>query len=146
MATTETSIKSTETLQIIPISSPSDSTHQPPLRDNELAHLQMLIREKDTRIEKLTAENQYLHTQIERLDGCMESEIKRSDAMIEQMQAASEKSDKHAQAIIIHLSQQVAQQAEQIEVLQELQGFSGTIRQTVRQLKSRILREPLPAG
>ena len=73
----------------------------------------------------------------------MESEIKRSDAMIEQMQAASEESSKRAQAIIMHLSQQVERQAEQIEILQASQGFSGAIRQTVRQLKSSILRKPL---
>lgn len=146
MAIAETSIKSTETLQIIPLSSPSGPAHQSLLETNELAHLQVLIREKDTRIEKLTDENQYLHTQIERLERHIESEIKRSDAMIEQMQTASEESSKRAQAIIMHLSQQVERQAEQIEIMQESQGFSGAIRQTVRQLKSRILREPLPAG
>ena len=144
MATAETSIKSTGTLQIIPISSQNDSAA--PLQDTELAHLRILVREKAVLIEKLTEENRYLHTQVERLEERMESEIKRSDAMIEQMQVASEASSKRAQAIIIHLSQQVEGQAEQIKILQELQGFSGTVRQTVRQLKSRILREPLPAG
>ena len=146
IAMAETLIQSTEALQIIPISSPNDSAHQPPLRNTELAYLQVLVREKAALIEKLTDENQYLHAQIERLEGRMESEIKRSDAMIEQMQAASEESSKRAQAIIMHLSQQVARQAEQIEILQELQGFSGTIRQTVKQLKSRILRERLAVG
>ena len=144
MAIAETLIRSTETLKIIPISSQNDS--EAPLQDTELAHLRVLVREKDVLIEKLTEENQYLYTQIERMEERMESEIKRSDAMIEQMQAASEASSKRAQAIIIHLSQQVEWQAEQIKILQELQGFSGTVRQTVRQLKSRILREPLPAG
>ena len=147
MAITETSIKSTEVLQIVPISSPSDSAHQPRyIGDTELAHLQVLVHEKDERIEKLTEENRYLQTQIARMEERMESEIERSNAMIEQMQTASEESSKRAQAIIMHLSQQVERQAEQIEILQESQGFSGTIRQTVRQLKSRILREPLPAG
>ncbi len=146
MAITETPIKSTEALQTIPISQSSDSAYQPPLRNTPLAHLQVLVREKATLIEKLTEENRYLQTQIERLEKRMESEIERSDAMIEQMQTASEASSKRAQAIIMHLSQQVERQAEQIEILQESQGFSGTIRQTVRQLKSRILREPLPAG
>ncbi len=142
----ETFMKSTEALQIIPMSSPSDCTHQSSLEDTELVHLQVLVREKAALIEKLTEENQYLYAQIERLEEHIKSEIKRSDAMIGQMQAASEESDKHAQAIIIHLSQQVAQQAEQIEILQELQGFSGAVRQTVRQLKSRMLRERLAAG
>ena len=147
MAIAETSIKSTEVLQIVPISSPSDSAHQPRcIGDTELAHLQVLAREKDERIEKLTEENQYLQTQIERMEERMKSEIERSDAMIEQMQVATEESNKRAQAIIMHLSQQVEQQAEQIEILQELQGFSGTIRQTVRQVKSRITREPLAVG
>ena len=146
MAIAEMPIKSTETLKIIPISSPSDSAHQPPLGDIELAHLQALVREKDARIEKLMEENQYNHTQIELLEERMASEIKRSDAMIEQMQTASEASSKRAQAIIMHLSQQVERQAEQIEILQESKGFSGTIRQTVKQLKSNILRKPLPAG
>lgn len=146
MAITETPIKSTEALQTIPISQSSDSAYQPPLRNTPLAHLQVLVREKATLIEKLTEENRYLQTQIERIEKRMESEIERSDAMIEQMQTASEASSKRAQAIIMHLSQQVERQAEQIEILQESQGFSGTIRQTVRQLKSRILREPLPAG
>lgn len=146
MAITEIPIKPTEILQTISIPEPSDSAHQPPLRNTQLAHLQVLVREKATLIEKLTEENRYLHTQIERLEKRMESEIKRSDAMIEQMQTASEESSKRAQAIIMHLSQQVERQAEQIDILQESQGFSGAIRQTVRQLKSRILREPLPAG
>lgn len=146
MALAEKSIKSTETLKIIPMSSLSDSAHQPPLGDIELAHLQALVREKDARIEKLMEENQYIHTQIELLEERMASEIKRSDAMIEQMQTASEASSKRAQAIIMHLSRQVGRQAEQIEILQESQGFSGTIRQTVKQLKSSILRRPLPAG
>lgn len=146
MALAEKLIKSTETLQIIPISSPNGPTYQPLLGDNERAHLQMLIRKKDVRIEKLTDENQYLHAQIERLEEYIELEIKRSDAMIEQMQAASEKSSKHAQAIIMHLSQQVERHAEQIEILQESKGIRGALRQTVRQLKARLLREPLPAG
>ena len=97
-------------------------------------------------IEKLTDENQYLHNQVERLEGRMASEIKRSDAMIDQMQTAAEESSKRAQTIIMHLSQQVERQAEQIEILQELQGFGGAIRQTVKHLKSRILRQPLAAG
>lgn len=146
MALAKKSIKSTETLKIIPMSSLSDSAHQPPLGATELAHLQALVREKDARIEKLMEENQYIHTQIELLEERMASEIKRSDAMIEQMQTASEASSKRAQAIIMHLSRQVGRQAEQIEILQESQGFSGTIRQTVKQLKSSILRRPLPAG
>ena len=146
MAITEPLIKSTETLKTVPISSLNDSAYQPPLQDTQLTHLQGLIREKALLIKKLTEENRYLYTQVERLEGRMESEIKRSDTMIEQMQAASEESSKRAQTIIMHLSQQVERQAEQIEILQESQGFSGAIRQTVRQLKSRILREPLPAG
>ena len=147
MAVSETSIKSTEILQIVPISSPSDSARQPRyIGDAELAHLQVLVREKDERIEKLTEENQYLQTQIERMEERMESEIERSDTMIEQMQVAAEESNRRAQAIIMHLSQQVEQQVEQIEILQELQGFSGTIRQTARQVKSRIMREPLAVG
>ena len=146
MAIVETPIKSTETLQTLPIPRPSDSAYQPPSRDTQLSHLQVLVREKASLMKKLTEENRYLHTQVERLEERMESEIKRSDAMIEQMQAASEESSKRAQAIIMHLSQQVERQAEQIEILQESQGFSGAIRQTVRQLKSSILRKPLPAG
>ncbi len=144
----ETLIQSTKALQITPISSLDDSAHQPPLGegDTELAYLQGLVREKAALIEKLTDENKYLHAQIERLEERMESEIKRSDAMIEQMQAASDESSKRAQAIIMHLSQQVERQTEQIEILQELQGLSGTIRQTVRQLKSHILRERLAVG
>lgn len=147
MAIAETSIKSTEALQIMPISSPNDSAHQPRyIGETELVHPQVLVREKDERIENLTEENRYLQTQIERMEERVESEIKRSDAMIEQMQAASEESSKRAQAIIMHLSQQVERQAEQIEILQESQGFSGAIRQSVRQMKSRLLREPLAAG
>ena len=145
MTTAETLIKPTETPQIIPISSQTDSA-QPLLGATELAHLQVLVREKAALIENLTDENQYLHKQVERLEGRMASEIKRSDAMIDQMQAAAEESSERAQAIIMHLSQQVERQAEQIEILQESQGFSGAIRQTVRHLKSRIRREPLPAG
>ena len=146
MAIAETSIKSTETLKTIRMLSLSDSAYQPPLRDTQLAHLQVLVREKVLLIKKLTEENRYLHAQTERLEERMESEIKRSDTMIEQMQTASEESSKRAQAIIMHLSQQVERQAEQIEILQQSQGFSGAIRQTVRQLKSRLLREPLPTG
>ena len=146
MAIVETPIKSTETLQTLPIPRPSDSAYQPPSRDTQLPHLQVLVREKASLMKKLTEENRYLHTQVERLEERMESEIKRSDAMIQQMQAASEESSKRAQAIIMHLSQQIERQAERIEILQESQGFSGAIRQTVRQLKSSILRKPLPAG
>lgn len=146
MAITEIPMKPTEVSQAISIPESSDSAYQPPLRNTQLAHLQVLVREKATLIEKLTEENQYLHTQIERLEKRMESEIKRSDTMIEQMQTASEASSKRAQAIIMHLSQQVERQVEQIEILQESQGFSGAIRHTVRQLKSRILREPPPTA
>ena len=146
MAITEIPIKPTEVLQTISIPESSDSAYQPPLRNTQLDHLQVLVREKATLIEKLTEENRYLRAQIERLEKRMESEIRRSDDMIDQMQTASEESSKRAQAIIMHLSQQVERQTEQIEILQESQGFSGAIRQTVRQLKSRILREPLPAG
>ena len=145
MATVDTLLKSTETLQIIPLSSPSDSAHQSPLGDIELTHLQALVREKDARIEKLMEENRYIYTQIELLEERMASEIKRSDTMIEQMQTASEASSKRAQAIIMHLSQQVERQAEQIDILQESKGLRGTIRHTVRQLKSSILRKSLPA-
>ena len=144
MATVDTSIQSAA-LQIIPISGPSDSVESSSSEDTELALLRILVCEKDARIEKLTEENQYLHAQIEQLEARMESEIKQSDAMIEQMQAAAEKSSKRAQAIIMHLSQQVERQAEQIEILQELQGFGGAIRQTARQLKSRISHRPLAA-
>ena len=146
MAIVETPIKSIETLQTLPIPRPSDSAYQTPSRNTQLPHLQVLVREKASLIKKLTEENRYLYTQVERLEERMESEIKRSDAMIEQMQAASDESSKRAQAIIMHLSQQVERQAEQIEILQESQGFGGTIRQTVRQLKSSILRKPLPTG
>lgn len=146
MINAETLIRSTETPRTVPISSPPDSAYQLPVGNTQLPHLQVLVREKASLIKKLTEENQYLHAQIERLEGRMESEIKRSDAMIEQMQGAAEESSKRAQAIIMHLSQQVERQAEQIEILQDSQGFSGTIRQSVRQLKSRILREPLAAG
>ncbi len=146
MVITETPMKSTEALQTIPLPQSSDSAYQLPLRNTQLTHLQVLVREKATFTEKLTEENRYLHTQVERLEKRIESEIERSDALIEQMQNASEESGKRAQAIIMQLSQQVEWQAEQIEILQQSQGFSGTIRQTVRQLKSRILREPLPAG
>ena len=146
MATAETLTQPTKSLQIIPISSPNGSAHHPPLGHTELAYLRALVREKDARIEKLTEENQYLQTHIERLEARMESEIKRSDTMIEQMQTASEESSKRAQAIIMHLSQQVERQAEQIEILQESQGFSGAIRQTVKQLKSRILPKRLSSG
>ena len=146
MATADTLIKSTETLQTLPISSLTDSAYQLPLGDTQITHLQVLVREKASLIKKLTEENRYLHAQVERLEGRMESEIQRSDAMIEQMQAAAEESSKRAQAIIMHLSQQVERQAEQIEILQESRGFSGAIRQGVRQLKSRLLREPLTAG
>ena len=68
MATADTSTRSAA-LQIIPISSPNDSVQPPPLEDTELASLQVLICEKDARIEKLTEENQYLHAQIEKLEG-----------------------------------------------------------------------------
>ena len=146
MAIDETLIRSVETLQPLRIPNPNDSAYQLLLRDPQLSHLQVLVREKTSLIEKLMEEKQYLHSQVERLEDRMESEIKRSDAMIEQMQAASEESSKRAQAIIMHLSQQVERQAEQIEILQESQGFGGAIRQTVRQLKSSILRKPLPAG
>ena len=146
MAIAETLIKTTENLQIIPISNPSDSVQFPSSEDIESNSLRVLVCEKDARIEKLTEENQYLRAQIEKLEARMESEIKKSDTMIEQIQAAAEASSKRAQAIIMHLSQQVERQAEQIEILHELQGFSGTIRQTVKQLKSRILRETLAAG
>ena len=145
MTIAETLIKSTEAPPTIPISSQTDSV-QPLLGATELAHLQVLVREKAALIEKLTDENQYLHNQVERLEGRMASEIKQSDAMIDQMQTAAEESSKRAQAIIMHLSQQVERQAEQIEILQELQGFGGAIRQTVKHLKSRILRQPLAAG
>ena len=144
MTIAETLIKSTEAPPTIPILSQTDSV-QPLLGATELAHLQVLVREKAALIEKLTDENQYLHNQVERLEGRMASEIKRSDA-IDQMQTAAEESSKRAQAIIMHLSQQVERQAEQIEILQELQGFGGAIRQTVKHLKSRILRQPLAAG
>ena len=90
MAIVETPIKSTETLQTLPIPRPSDSAYQPPSRDTQLPHLQVLVREKASLMKKLTEENRYLQTQVERLEERMESEIKRSDAMIEQMQAASE--------------------------------------------------------
>ena len=146
MAINETLIKPIEPLKTLPISSLDDSAYPPPLRGTQLTHLQVLIREKALLIKKLTAEKQYLQSQIEQLEDRMESEIKRSDTMIEQMQSAAEASSKRAQTIIMHLSQQVERQTEQIEMLEESQGFSGAIRQTARQLKSRILREPLAAG
>lgn len=66
--------------------------------------------------------------------------------MIEQMQADAEESSRRAQTIIMHLIQRVERQVGQIEILQESQGLSDTIRQTVKQLKSPVLREPLAVG
>jgi predicted nuclease with TOPRIM domain len=146
IATAETSVQPPNALQTIQLSSPNGSVHHLLLGQHELAYLRMLVREKDARLEKLTEENQYLYAQIERLEARIEAEVKRSDALIDQMQAAAEESSKRAQTIIMHLSQQVERQAEQIEILQELQGFGGAIRQTVKHLKSRILRQPLAAG
>lgn len=103
-------------------------------RQKEITSLKKLICEKDTRIEQLTKENQFLYAELERLRAQGEDEIKKSDALIEQMQAASEESNKRAHAIIMHLSKQVEQQAEQIEILQDTQGFGGA----VRQLKSKL--------
>ena len=144
-AVTETLIKPVETLKTVPISSLNDSAYQLSLRKTQLTHLQVLIREKALLIKKLTEEKQYLQNQIEQLEEHIESEIKRSGTMIEQMQTAAEESSRRDRTSIMHLSQQVEQQAEQIEILQESQSFSGTMRQTVRQLKSRILHEPLAA-
>jgi len=96
--------------------------------------LRRLIVEKDAQIEQLTQENKFLHEELERMHHRLEEEYKRSDKMISQMQVAGEKSSKQANAIIMHLSQQVEKQAEQIAVLQESQGFKGAI----RQLKSRL--------
>ena len=69
MAIAETLIKSTETLQTLPTPRPNDSAYQPPLKDTQLPHLQVLVREKALLIKKLTDENQYLQTQVERLEG-----------------------------------------------------------------------------
>ena len=59
MAIAETPIKSTETLQTLPISRLNDSAYQPPLENTQLPHLQVLVREKASLIKKLTEENRY---------------------------------------------------------------------------------------
>jgi predicted RNase H-like nuclease (RuvC/YqgF family) len=103
-------------------------------RQKEISSLKKLIREKDSRIEQLAKENQFLYEELERLRVQGEEELKKSDALIEQMQAASEESSKRALAIIMHLSKQVEKQAEHIEFLQDSQGLGGT----VRQLRSKL--------
>lgn len=103
-------------------------------RQKEITSLKKLICERDARIEQLTKENEFLYAELERLRVQGEEEIKKSDALIEQMQTASEESSKRAHAIIMHVSKQVEKQAEQIEFLQDTQGLGGT----VRQLKSKL--------
>jgi predicted RNase H-like nuclease (RuvC/YqgF family) len=103
-------------------------------RQKEIAYLKELVYEKDTQIEQLTKENKFLYAELERLRAQSEEQFKRSDALIDQMQAATEESNKRAQAIIMQLSRQIENQAEQIEILQALQGLGGT----VRHLKSKL--------
>ena len=102
--------------------------------EKKITSLQKSICEKDAHIERLTKENAFLYVELERLRAQGEDEIKKSDAMIEQMQTASEESSKRAQAIIMNLSKQVEKQVEHIEVLQDKQGFGGV----VRKLKSKL--------
>ncbi len=103
-------------------------------RQKEISSLKKLIREKDSRIDQLAKEIQFLYEELDRLRAQGEEELKKSDALIEQMQAASEESSKRAHAIILHLSKQIETQAEQIEYLQDTQGLGGA----VRQLKSKL--------
>ena len=103
-------------------------------RQKEISSLKKLIREKDSRIDQLAKEIHFLYEELDRLRAQGEEELKKSDALIEQMQAASEESSKRAHAIILHLSKQIETQAEQIEYLQDTQGLGGA----VRQLKSKL--------
>ena len=102
--------------------------------EKEITALQKSISEKDAHIEQLTRENEFLYLELERLRAQGEDEIKKSDALIGQMQTASEESSKRAHVIIMNLSNQVEKQAEHIEVLQDKQGFGGV----VRKLKSKL--------
>ena len=115
-----------------------NTPHYEPLgpfaHEKEITSLQKSICEKDTHIEQLTKENEFLYLELERLRAQGEGEIKKSDALIEQMQTASEESSKRAHVIIMNLSKQVEKQAEHIEVLQDKQGFGGV----VRKLKSKL--------
>jgi len=113
-------------------------------RGSDKAQLMAMLREKEERIALLTLENQFLRNEVERLHKRIETEINRSDALIEQMQKAAEASNQRAQAIIIHLSQQLEGQAQQIKALQQPRGVGHAIRRTFKDLKSKL--PPLDVG
>jgi predicted nuclease with TOPRIM domain len=141
VATVETWVQTLNVLQISPQVTRYASDLNKSIGQNtqtELACLMGLINEKDARIDQLTRENQYLYAELQRLQGRIEKEFKRSDVLIDQMQAAAEESSKRAHTIIMQLSQQIEKQAEQIEILQQSQGIGGAVRLKVRQLKSKI--------
>lgn len=110
----------------------------------ELTYLKKLLSEKDARIKQLTQENEFLYAELERLQTRIDEEFKRSDVLIDQMQVAAAESNKRAHAIIMQLSRQIERQAEQIEILQQAQGFGEAVREKLQYLKSKI--PPLRIG
>ena len=100
----------------------------------DLAHLKEFIKEKYAQIEHFRKENEYLYAELDRSRTQLEEERDRSDNLIDKMQTAAEESSQRAQAIIMHLSQQVERQAEEISILRNSQG----LKEKVRQLASKI--------
>ena len=100
----------------------------------ELAHLKKFIKEKYAQIEHFEKENKYLYAELDRSRAQLKEERDRSDNLIDKMQTAAEQSSQRAQAIIMHLSQQVERQAEEISILRNSQG----LKEKVRQLASKI--------
>ena len=111
-----------------------DNSHRLVVLQKEIAHLEEVIGEKNAQIKRVTGENEFLHAELERLHNRMQTEVKRSDELIDQMQTAADESSKQAYTIIMHLSQQVERQTEEIAILQESQGLRGVI----RDLKSKL--------
>jgi len=138
VSTVETSIKRGD----IPIQSlqskqnPSIDTYEFSINvlRRELVHLKKFIKEKYVHIEHLQKENEYLYTELDRSRAQLEEERDRSDNLIDKMQTAAEESSQRAQTIIMHLSQQLERQAEEISILRNSKG----LREKVRQLASKI--------
>ena len=138
IATVETSVQLPNALQNIQPSVQDNSGYNQPPEQKEISYLKVLVAEKDARIEQLTQENKFLYTKLREMEKRIEVEFKRSDVLIDQMQTAADESSKRSHAIIMYLSRQVEQQAEQIGLLQKSQGLGEVVREKVLQLKSKI--------
>jgi len=75
-----------------------NNLHQLTVLQKEIAHLREVIGEKNTHIQRVTGEYEFLHAELERQQNRMQAAVKRSDEL---MRPPMNRANKHTQLLCI---------------------------------------------